>query len=99
MPLLSYMHYANAKVAAGVWTTVTASDTIPATVVQLGHVEVVVVSFAGVLAPTSDPCYVTGQPGAEPGTIEIKTWRNPGAPTPSPATTFGARVHWVAMGT
>jgi hypothetical protein len=98
MPLLSYLKYGNAKVAAGVWTTTAAVDTIPADTVQLARVDVVVASFEGDIQ-TADPCWVTAQPGAAPGTILVKTWKNAGAPTPAAATTFGARVHWVAMGT
>lgn len=89
------------KIARGVHTTVTASDTVAT---GLATVVAVIVSMGS--DPVDDPfmCSATigdqaGAPAA--GSVYIKTWKNTGGtdPTPLAATTFSKAVNWIAVGT
>ncbi len=89
------------RFARGQLTTVTAADTV---VTGLATVVAVVASLES--DPTDNPFMASAQigdqagaPGA--GSIILKTWQNSAGtdPTPAPATTFGKKVNWIAIGT
>ena len=92
------------KIARGVLTTVTASDTV---VTGLATVVAVVVSMGD--DPSADPAFASATVGDQAGapaagSVLVKTWKptTPGAagnPTPIAATTFAKKVNWIASGT
>lgn len=92
---------AGIKVARGLHTTATASDTV---VTGLATVICAVASLDA--DPVDDPFMVTASIGDQAGTpaagsILIKTWKNTGGtdPTPAAAGTFTKKVGWIAFGT
>jgi hypothetical protein len=96
MALLSWQKMSNNKIAAGVHTTVTAVDVIPASTVQLSAIAAAVATLLDV--PSDDLAQVSVDWAG--GALTIKTWKTSGTdPTPLAATTFGKRVSWMAMGT
>lgn len=89
------------RIARGVLTTATASDTV---VTGLNTVVAVMATLAS--DPVDDPMLVTATIGDQAGTpaagsVLIKTWKNTGGtdPTPAAASTFSKLVNWVAIGT
>ncbi len=89
------------KIARGVHTTVTASDTV---VTGLSTVVAVVACLSS--DPVDDPFMASATIGDQAGTpaagsVLIKTWKNTGGtdPTPAAATTFSKLVNWIAIGT
>lgn len=89
------------KIAAGVATTATASDTI---VTGLATVRAVFVCMAD--DPGDDPIMASatigdqnGSPAA--GSFTLKTWKDTSGtdPTPQAAGTFSKKVNWIAIGT
>jgi len=88
------------KIARGVHTTVTASDTV---VTGLSTVVAIVATLES--DPGDNPLLVSASIGDQAGapaagSVLIKTWKTDGTdPTPVAATTFSKKVNWVAIGT
>ena len=88
------------KIARGVHTTVTASDTVAT---GLSTVVAIVATLES--DPGDNPLLVSASIGDQAGapaagSVLIKTWKTDGTdPTPVAATTFSQKVNWVAIGT
>lgn len=88
------------KIARGVHTTVTASDTVAT---GLSTVVAIVATLES--DPGDNPLLVSASIGDQAGapaagSVLIKTWKTDGTdPTPVAATTFSKKVNWVAIGT
>lgn len=84
------------KIAMNVFTTVTASDSVPT---GIRTVDQAVASFQDDLVLGAAYCTAVPDPNV-PGNILIKSWKPTSAtdPTPIAATTFGKKVAWLAGG-
>ena len=85
-------------IASGTQTTVAAADTVQTTLREVRQVlatigEDLVLTAAGVTITISDQV-------ASPGAFVVKTWMatTSGNTAPIAATTFGKKVHWIAVG-
>ncbi len=90
-----------AKIARGVLTTQSASDTV---ITGLTTVVAIVATIAtdladGIMEVSATIGDQAGTPAA--GSVLINTWKNISGsdPTPAAATSFSAAVNWIAVGT
>lgn len=82
------------KVAFGEHATVAASDTVAS------GLSTVLYCVGSVETDLSDDLIGATVTNSTSGNLTIKSWKNTSGsdPTPAAATSFGAKVHWLAVG-